>query len=72
MARRAHLAGLRQADARLLGLHHLVGDLQRGALGLLQVLDQRDVLQDVALRRTRSGVSEHQTIMRWYFHENWS
>ena len=45
-----HLARAPQALARVARLDHLLGDVQAGALGLLQVLNQRYVLQDVALR----------------------
>lgn len=35
---------------RLFGLDHLLGDLRRGALRLLEVFNELDVLQDIALR----------------------
>ena len=47
--RSVHLTRRIDHLARLLALCNLLLDLSRGALGLLEVLDQLDVLQDVAL-----------------------
>jgi hypothetical protein len=48
-ARAVDLACLVDGDGGLLAERHLLANLGRGALRLLEVLDQLDVLQDVAL-----------------------
>lgn len=48
--RAVHLPGLANGQLSLLGLLHLLCNVHRSALGLLQVLNQGDVLQDVTLQ----------------------
>ena len=53
-----HLPGLANGQLSLLGLLHLLCNVHRRALGLLQVLNQSNVLQNVTLRpATSSGQS---------------
>jgi len=62
--RPVHLPGLANGQLSLLGLLHLLCNVHCRALGLLQVLNQSNVLQNVTLHAATSSATREDLLLR--------